>query len=165
MLRATINEPVPIQVLAADGRVDLFAQAKLYRDTSLLTTLSLAHIANGLYGSNYTPDQEGYLSVVYQLFEDSGMIVPAYYDLESETVEVTSDKLNLLRILGLLHENAVFDQQTYDAAQNLLTGRIRVYDTKDHADAAGVLGLKFTWGVHAVYTSGLLSRYSITREP
>jgi hypothetical protein len=164
MLRATVNEAVPLQVLASDGRVDLYVQARLFRGTIQIETLSLPHISGGLYGTTYVSDQEGYISVVYQLFEDSGFTVPAYYDLESEILEVDSIKLFLYRILGLLHENTIFDEQTYDTAQNLLTGRIRSYDTPEHKDAGGTEGLRNIWRVNATYSAGLLSNYSITRE-
>lgn len=165
MLRATLNEAVPLQVLAADGRTDLFARATL-RDASnsVLTILTLPHIATGMYGASYTPSAEGYVSVIYELFYDSGMTVPADYDLESELLEVSSDKTNLARILGLLHENTVFDQQIYDTGGNLVSGRLRAYDTKAHALSAGLTGLLFTWNLSASYTGGQLSQYLITRE-
>src|SRR5687768_918682 len=114
MVRATLNEPVPIQVLAADGRTDLFGRALIKRpDGTVLTTINLSHIGDGVYGSTHSYVQEGYFSVVYSLFLDAGRTIPATYDLESELMEVSSDKTNLLRLLGLLHENSVFDQQVY----------------------------------------------------
>jgi hypothetical protein len=165
MLRATLNQAVPLQVLAADGRTDLFARATLYANEAVLTVLTLPHIASGLYGTNYTPDAEGYISAVYELFFDSGFTAAANYDLESEMMEVSSDKTNILRILGLLHENTVFDNQVYDSGGNLVSGRLRAYDTKSHALTAGLPGLLFTWAVSASYTGGQLSQYLITREP
>lgn len=164
MLRATLNEAVPLQVLASDGNTALFARALIYRAGALEATVSLLPIAGGLYGLDHTFVQEGYVSVVYQLFFDAGLTVPAPYDLESEIIEVSSDKSNILRILGLLHENAVFDQQVFDVSGNLVSGRIRSYDTKLNAQAAGLTGLLFTWLLSAVYTGGQLSRYSLTRE-
>ena len=165
MLRATLNEGVPLQVLAADGRVDLFAQAKIYSNGSLLTTLPLPAIDAGLYGTTYTPVAEGYLSVVYQLFYDVGLTIAADYDLESELVEVSSDKTNILRILGLLHHKAILDSQMYDAAGNLTSARVRAYDTQDHANLGGLTGLLFTWQVVAVYTNGRVSDFRIKEVP
>lgn len=164
MLRATLNEPVPLEVLAADGRTDLFAQATLYRNGILLTTLTPTHIAQGVYRATYTASVEGYISVIYQLFSDAGFTVPAGYDLESETVEVCSDKTNIMRILGLLHDNAVFDQQVYDGGGNLTGGRLRIYDSKVNMLLAGLTGLLFTYAIVASYTNGLLTRYHISRE-
>jgi hypothetical protein len=164
MLRATLNEAVPLQVLASDGRTDLYASARLYRADSLLTTVALPHIDGGLYGSTYTPDQEGYLTVVYSIFSDSGMTVPAPYDLEAEIVEVTEDKTDLRRVLGMLHENAVYDQQVYDAGLNLTSGRVRCYRDKLAALNQDPAGLLFTYQLSAAYINGQLSFYRITRE-
>lgn len=165
MLRATLNEAVPLQVLAADGKTDLYAQATLYSNGVSLTTLALPHLDGGLYGSTYTPVTEGYLSVVYRFFYDPGLTVLADYDLEAEAVEVSSDKTNLLRILGLLHHNSVLDQQIYDGDGNLITARIRAYDSRPNADLAGLTGLLFTWSVVAIYTGGRVSDFRIKEAP
>lgn len=164
MLRATLNEQVPLQVLAADGRTDLYAQATLYRGDTVLDTLDLPHIDRGLYGLTYLPAAEGYLTLVYRLFSDSGRAIPAPYDLDAEIVEVSSDKVNLLRILGMMHENAVYDQQVYDAGRNLTAGRVRCYKSKAAALAQDPAGLLFTYQLTAAYTNGNLSFYRITRE-
>jgi hypothetical protein len=164
MLRATLNEAFPIQVLAADGRTGLFGRATIYRNGSSIAMVTLPHIAQGMYGSTYVPTQEGFLSIIYQLYLDSGFTQPADYDLESEGVEVSSDKTNVLRILGLLHENTVFDQQVYDMNSNLSSGRLRVYDSKTNAISSGLTGLLFTYTVLASYSGGQLTRYLITRE-
>jgi len=165
MLRATLNEAVPLQVLAADGKTDLYAQAFVYRDGVLLTTLPLPHLDAGLYGVSYTASQEGYLSVVYKLFYDSGFTVPADYEYEAEVLEVSSDKTNILRLLGLMHHKAVLDQQMFDGAGNLTSARLRAYDTQAHADLAGLTGLLFTWQVAALYTSGRVSDFRIKEAP
>jgi hypothetical protein len=165
MLRATLNEAVPLQVLAADGKVDLYAKATLYSDGALLSTVDLSHIDGGLYGASYTPSEEGYLSVVYRFFYDAGMTIPADYDLESEAIEVSSDKTNILRILGLLHHNATVDQQDYDDAGNLKFARVRSYKTPDDRLLGGLTGLLFTWLVKASYTGGRVSNFSIEEVP
>lgn len=165
MLRATLNEPVPLQVLASDGRTDLFAQALVYQGATLLTTLSLPHLDTGLYGASYTPTAEGYLSVVYKLFYDNAFTIPADYDFESETLEIDTFKTNLLRILGLLHHNAVLDQQVFTPDGQLSTARLRSYDSVLNAQAGGLTGLLFTWHVVAEYTSGRVSRFSIEEVP
>ena len=68
-------------------------------------------------------------------------------------------------IAGLLHENSVIDQQNYDADGNLESARLRCYDSKAYAEAAGATGLLYTFSIAAVYTSGLLSSYTLVREP
>ena len=166
MLRATLQEPVPLQVLAADGRTDLFAQAKLFDPAGTpITTISLPHLAEGIYGSTYVPTSEGYFSVRYELFEDSGFTIQAPYDLEAEIVETSTDKTNILRILGLVHDNTVIDQQVYNLDGCLTSARVRQYDTKANTVAAGATGLLNTWTISASYSSGQLVDYKVVREP
>lgn len=69
------------------------------------------------------------------------------------------------RILGLLHENTVVDQQVYDGNGYLISSRIRAYDTKTNADAAGSFGLMYTWTMTASYTGANLTNFKIVREP
>ena len=127
MLRATTNEDIPLQVLASDGNTGLFAKVDLYSDGVIIETVPLPHLVAGLYGAVYHPTQEGYLSAVYVFFYDAGLTVEADYDHESELIEVCADKTNLIRILGLLHHNAVLDQQVYNTENHLVSARLRAY--------------------------------------
>jgi hypothetical protein len=163
-VRATLNEPVPLQVLAADGRSDLFARARIHLDGAFLVEVPLPYMADGVYAVNYTPDHVGYHSIVYQLFMDAGFAVPAPYDSEAEVLDVSEDQTDLRRIMGMLHENAVYDQQVYDGARNLTAGRVRCYRDKTAALAQDPAGLLFTYQLTAAYTNGNLSFYRITRE-
>ena len=166
MIRATLGEQTPIQVQVSTGQSDLFARAKIYDLTgSLVTTLSLPHIDNGLYGTTLTFSIEGHYTAIYQLFLDAGFTSPSTFDIEAEAIEANSDKTNILRILGLTHDNVSIDSHTYDLQGNLLTSRIRHYDTKANADAAGTLGLLNTWQVTASYSSDRLDTYKVVRIP
>ena len=72
------------------------------------------------------------------------------------------------RILGLLHENAMVDNQTYDGLSQLLSGRLRVFDTAAHVPTAAggseTLGLKYEYEIEAEY-DGLnkLTKYVLKR--
>lgn len=173
MLLATVNESVILSMLASDGRTDLFGQARVYDGSGgLVVTITLPHVAEGVYQVLYTPTIEGYYSLVYQLYFDSGHTIDAGYEHQGETLDVNSFRTNILRILGLVHENAVVDQQAYDIDGNLLQARIRAYDSATNAtNAASVspspytTGLQFTWQVEATFTGGALSKYVITRLP
>ena len=154
MLRATLNEALPLQVLVPDGDSGLYVRVRIFDPTgALLTTRSLPNIAEGLYSVNWIPVQEGYVTAVYDIFLDSGYTIMADYDRDGETIEVSSDKTNVMRLLGLAHENAVLDQETYGSNGRLVSARLRAYDTKVHADAAGLEGLRFVWAVSASYDS------------
>jgi hypothetical protein len=166
MLHATLNEAIPLQLVADNGRIDLYARATIYKNNLLVTTLDLAHVAQGFYSASYIPTSEGYYSIIYKFYEDNAYSVEAPFSLEGELLEVNSDKINLLRILGLLHENSVVDQTVYDANGNLLTARVRAYDSKANALVAGVTGLRFTWSVTAQYNAqNRMLLYRIAIEP
>lgn len=171
MLLATVNEAVTLSMLASDGRTDLFGQARVYNSVgSLVATISLTHVAEGVYSVQYTPTIEGYFNIVYQLYFDAAHTVDAGYEHQGEIMDVNSMRTNVLKLLGLVHENSVVDQQTYDVDGNLQTARVRAYATAiDASNAAAVspssynTGLKFTWQVNAEYSLGLLSKYFIVR--
>lgn len=152
-LRATLNEPVPLQALASDGRTDLYVRVTILDPAfSTIATLYPVHITKGLYSVNWTPVAEGYYSAIYEFFTDAGYSTVALdYPNGGESIEVSSDKTNILRLLGLNHENAVLDQQTYDGARRLLSARLRAYNSKANAEAAGVTGLLFEWRIVTAY--------------
>ena len=165
MLRATLGEAIPIQVQVSTGQSDLFGRARVYNITgTLVFTFSLPHIADGLYGTTHIFTAGGHYTVIYQLFTDVGLTTPSTFDIEAEAIEANSDKTNILRILGLTHDNVKIDSQTYDTENNLLTSRIRHYDTETNANTGGAAGLLNTWQVTATYTAGLLSDYRVTRS-
>ena len=167
MLRATLNEPTPLQVQVADGRTDLFARAQVYEagNTIPIATVSLAHINDGLYGSTHTFTDGGYFTAQYQLFEDAGFTVEASYDLEIETVEASNDKTNILRLLGLNYHNSVMEPLAYDASGCLTDAKVRAYDTATNAQVDdGVTGLLFSWTIEITYTGGQLVKYMITLD-
>lgn len=166
MIRATLNEPVPLQILTPDERADLYARARLFTpDGALVEEFNLPHMITGLYATTWTPNEEGYYSVVYDLFTDEAYTTPADYDREGELIEVTSEKVYLLRLLGLAHENSVLDQHVYNANGRLVSARLRNYDTKANAQAAGETGLRFTWTVTATYNAAhQLTSYRIVSE-
>lgn len=165
MIRATLGEAVPLQVQVGTGQDDLYGRVKVYGGTGgLYLTEALTHIENGLYGTTHTFTTEGHYTAVYQLFLDSGFITPSEFDIEAEAIEANSDKTNLLRILGLTHDNVVIDNNVYDLQGNLLSSRIRHYSNKAQAEAAGTTGLLDTWTVTATYNNERLETYTVVRE-
>src|SRR5438067_2171932 len=131
MVRATLKQPVPLQAFLVDGNASLHVRARVYDSSgTLVATLFPASFAQGLYSVNWTPQLEGYYSVIYEMFTDAGFTQPAQgYDPAAELYEVCSDRLQLSRILGLLHENTVLDNQLYDSGNRLIGARLRAYDT------------------------------------
>ena len=167
MIRATPNETLPLAALVTDNNSGLFCEARIYDGSgSFITNIDLTYQTDGLYVGSWIPSVEGYYTAVYSFFYDAAKTVAAddEYPKAAEQIEVTADKTNLLRILGLLHENAVLDQTTYNSEGNLLTGRLRVYDTKANATAAGTAGLLFSYTIEATYNAGLLQTYKILKD-
>lgn len=171
MLLATVNEPITLSMLAADGRIDLYGQGRIYNSAgSLVTTVNLSHVAEGLYQVQYTPSTQGYFQVALQFYFDPARTIDAGYERQGETLDVNSFRTNILRILGLMHENSLIDQNTFDVNGNLLSARVRVYDTlanmtaaKAIAPAAYVTGQLFEYSVSASYNGTSLNKYSIAR--
>lgn len=167
MLRATIDEPVPLQVQVADGRTDLFARAQLYEVGNVVpvATVALPHINEGLYGSVTTLTTDGFFTAQYQLFEDAGFTISANYDYEIESIEASSDKTNLLRLLGLSYHNSTMEPLVYNAEGCLTDAKIRAYNSDTNAQLDdGVTGLLFSWTIKVTYTGGQLVNYMITLD-
>lgn len=85
-----VGQPVPIQLVAADGATYLFAEAEIYLGSTLVTTLDLPHQSGGLYSANFTPTTPGHYSVVAQFYADAGHAVPAGYSTPGDEFNVTS---------------------------------------------------------------------------
>lgn len=89
------------------------------------------------------------------------------------TTDVTTSETNITtglgpkldRALGLMHENSVLDQTIYDGSNNLTSGRLRTYDSKTNAQAAGVTGLVATYTITATYVGENVQTYTVVREP
>lgn len=70
----------------------------------------------------------------------------------------------LIRALGLMHENSVLDQTIYDGANNLTSGRLRIYNTKANTLGAGATGLLETYTISASYVGDNVQTYTVVRE-
>lgn len=83
-------------------------------------------------------------------------LIGAYNDWTDRTlfgvINYGNDKLG--RIVGMLHENSVLDMTTHDSANNMLSGRLRIYDTKTNALAAKAAS-------PGDYMTGCMGQYSI----
>jgi hypothetical protein len=72
----------------------------------------------------------------------------------------------LRRLLGLSHENIVMDQFSYDIDTQLLTARVRLYDSKSNALAAGAAGLIATYTVTETWAGiNKLTKFTQVLEP
>lgn len=166
MLRATTHEPFPLQVFLPDDVGEVYGRVQVYdaRAGNLVETLALNRIAPGLYSVNWTPHLDGYYSALFAFFVDPGYTTPADLETGAELLEVTGEKAQLSRLLGLTHENSIIDQQVYDNGR-LIAARLRAYDCKANAETAGTAGLLHTWTVVATYDEhGRAAAYRLLQE-
>jgi hypothetical protein len=160
MLQATVNEAIPIQICLSDGKTNQFPRVRIYDSVGgLVTTLDLAHVANGLYSVLWTPDTIGMYSAHILTYVDSGHTVESLYGRTGEQIDVSSYKLDITRLLGLSQENSVIDEQAYNGDGDLISARVRTYDSAENADLEGILGLIGEYAITASYTNGQLSMY------
>jgi hypothetical protein len=157
---------VPLQILLPDG------QAGLHVHVSVVTPLGvevfespLTDRGGGFYSTEWVPAVEGYFSALYDAYLDSDYTVPAEYERGGEQIEVSTDKIQLARLLGLQHENSVVDSQTYSNTGKLTGARIRAYADAQSATSLDPAALKHTWFVRADYgPSDQLVSYKILRS-
>jgi hypothetical protein len=153
-------------MLASDGNTALYPRIHIYNSAgSVVATLNLTHVAEGMYTSSWTPALEGWFTAVGNFYSDSGhTTLDTNYLGAQEDIYVSSIKDKITRLLGLVQENTVMDNQVYDISGNLTSSRVRTYDTKAHAQAAGVTGLVATYTMTASYSGSQLTNYSVVLE-
>lgn len=164
MLIVHLNEAVPIRATLADGNTALFPQALIMNSAgAIATTLNLAHVSNGVYSASYPASVEGFYTILVIYYTDSGHTTESAYLRTSDDLEVSSEKGNIARLLGLSQSNTVIDNQSYSGV-NLIAARIRTYDTKAHALAAGLTGLVGSYTMAAGYSGTQLTSYSVVQD-
>ncbi len=141
-------------VFASDGYTKVSGQTaftfSVWKDAvveSVPVTISEIGIT-GDYKVEFEPDAEGLwrLEVLIDYNKD---IWHMDYVVISGT---TQDIYELVRrALGLIHENIFIDDTVFDADGQLVSCRTRLFDSKDHCDAATDGGSE-TEGLLAVYT-------------
>lgn len=83
----------------------------------------------------------------------------------SVSADIASLQTELLRALGLMHENAVLDNTTFNGGNKLTAGRLRIYNSKTNALAAGGTGLVATYTISATYVGSNVQTYTVVLEP
>lgn len=119
--------------------------------------------ACGIYYFDWTYATGADPPVLFQI--DGGVTIPTIEERFVSDVISVQDlftdqaasiiETELLRGLGMVHENAVLDLTSYDGNNNLTNGRLRCYNSKTNADAARAAS-------PAVYDTGKIAEYAIT---
>jgi len=156
---AKAGEDVVLAMVLEDGRTGLFPQAEIYNGASLEATVDLTDLGKGRYEGAWTASAVGTFSALFCVYQDAGHTVelsPLIYSREIEQIFVSQSDIDdlaseIVRLLGLNLENTFIDNTTYDANSMMLTGRLRVFDTRANTQAATEGGVGET-GTVAVYT-------------
>jgi hypothetical protein len=172
------GEAVTLAMVLSDGATGLYPQAEIYDGASLETTIDLADLGQGRYEGSWVPGAVGAFTALFNVYNDAThtvQLTPLIYSREIEQVFVTlssTDDLaaNIARILGLVHENAFIDNTIYDANAMLLSGRIRIFDSKANVQAAtkggiGEAGTVAEYTIEADYAGpGKMDTYRMVKE-
>jgi hypothetical protein len=121
--------------------------------------------STGEYKVTFTPDTLGYWKVeIFSSYSEDYYIT----EVEVSTATLASIDENLSRILGLLHYNALLDNQQYDEYGQLTLARLRVFDTEGHVPSAPggneTVGLRHQYRIEAEYDgAGIVKLYRLLR--
>lgn len=172
------GEPLVLSLLLEGGEEDQYPQATLFTPSGTSVVYDLSHVVMGRY-ENIVPASGvvlGTYRAIYRIYTDSGhtTLNPDYYQSEDE-FDVSDTDLSsladmLMRILGLTHENAYLDNAVYDECNQLLSCRLRCFNSKANANLATPGGAEVT-GMVAMYNitsryanPGQLSSYKMVKE-
>lgn len=175
---AKVGEPLPLVALLEDGNETQYPQAEIYESggTTPIDTVDLDHKAKGRYEATWTPTTVGSYSSLFIIYSDTLHSVESIvYSRAVEQIFVSQSDVDdlassIVRLLGLNHENAFIDTTIFDGNGQLLSARIRLYDSKANAQAAQdgdsySTGLVATYTMEADYQSpGKLRSYRYVRD-
>jgi len=93
--------------------------------------------------------------------------LPPPAELQVRRGSIDSIGVGVSRSLGLLHENSLVDSQDYDLDGNLVSARLRVFDSAVNLPVipggTETTGLLFEYLITAGYSNGRLDEYKIER--
>ena len=175
---ATVDQSVTLAMVLENGATGLYPQAEIYSGSSLEDTIDLSDLGKGRYEGSWTPTVVGMYSALFNVYKDASHTVeltPLLYSREIEQIFVSQSSTDdlaasLARVLGLVHENAFIDNTVYDSSSMLLSGRVRIFDSKTNAQAATdggneTTGLLATYTIEAEYESpGRMRQYRMVKE-
>ncbi len=112
MLLATAGVAFKLTASIGSGATDVYPRTKV-RDSAgtLVATVDLAHVADGLYSGSWTPDEAGQFSALTIFYSDAGHTTLADYDRGGADIKVAdadADSPVLVQeILGTITGNRI----------------------------------------------------------
>lgn len=156
MILGRVNQPVYDDYIIVDSTGSNFItginvnefSAFIYDDNRNLYSgiTNFYEMGNGAYRCEFFPTTTGTWFV--------NVIHPVHFPMgKSNTAMVYTSDLNILsRIAGLAQENYSVDQTIYDGDNNLISSRIRIYDSAINVGTGnGVIGV---YNMIATYSAG-----------
>lgn len=149
MILGVINRPVEEHFTVADASGNLISgidsttfTVHVYDPTAAEVTLSVSgsfiELGNGSYKYVFTPDSNGTWYVV--------VTHPTYFPWgKTDDVQVYDNDLSaiyndVVKTLGLVHHNFYIDDATYDDFGNMVSARVRIYNSASNVGTnAGVI--------------------------
>lgn len=138
-----LGDSVLLVLSLIDGAENQFPQARIRAVAgSVQYTVNLTHVGDGVYHGTFTATQTGAFSVNYLVYTDSGhSILNLSYGHQTDLLRIDTFGINDLgRILGLLGENQLVDEQNFDANGQLTAARIRIFSSRTDVQAATIAG-------------------------
>lgn len=173
MMQASVNDIVIDQFSAFDddgvvkrsGLAPSGFTVVVWKDAVVQTgtTITITEIGtSGEYKLSYAPTSVGFWKVEVRINVSDEILVHFCQ------VGIGAGASGMSRVLGLLHENAMIDQQQYDAQGQLVSARVRVFDSKanvpNNPEGSEATGLLYTYIIESRW--GGLNRntmYKLTR--
>lgn len=170
IIPVTLGETARLALVLENGDATQFPQVNIYQPANgtPIATLDLDHTAEGMYepATGYTPAAVGVLNAVYTIYSDAARTIPNT-DFSKELDQILTTQVDdntavlnelvekIVRLLGLNHENAFIDNTEYDEYCQLISSRLRIFDTAAHTNLATDGGTE---------TDGLIATYQVSVE-
>ena len=71
MVLASVGETLPLALVLSDRDEGFYPRAEVYDGTSLITSVNLAHVADGYYYGAWVPTTSGKFVVIYTVYSDA----------------------------------------------------------------------------------------------
>lgn len=156
---AKVGDPALLVAVLEDGDEMQHPQSEIYAPggTVPIATIDLLHKAKGRYEGTWTPPSVGPYSSQFFVYSDGAHTIEnIVYSRTVEQIFVTDSDVDdlavsILRVLGLHRENIFIDNTDFDTNNQLISCRIRLYDSKANATSA-TDGDSYSTGLIATYT-------------
>ncbi len=174
----TVGNNIELSLLLEGGEEDLYPQATMYTPSGTSYTYSLTHFDLGRYvGTAPSSDvvDAGLYRVVYIVYSDAAhtTLSDDYWRSEDSYLVSNNDidavATLISRILGLVHENIIMDNTSYDNCNQLVSARLRAYNSASNVPispgGSETSGLVASYHITSSYsnTPGRMRSYRVTK--